>query len=189
MGDLEFTDAQHGVVAGGAGLVLGTEDGGAHWSKQELVCGYPSCNFPLYALDLFEERHGGIAGQEYFYTSDGGARWSMMELPFGTTVGLYDIQFTGAQQGWMVGDHGVVVHSGDGGHFWKPVQSGLLDPLFGLYFVNPQRGWFVGDYGSIVRYSSSEAPTGPAQFLSPIWRPGQAASLGPGLGVQIIYVP
>ena len=187
MGDLEFTDEQHGLVVGGLGLVIRTDDGGAHWSKQTVDCGYPSCNYTLYAQDMIDGQRGGIAGQEYFSTSDGGSRWSMQDLPFG--VDLYDIKFVDAKQGWMVGGHGVVLHTEDGGNSWNLVQAGLLDALFGVCFVNPQRGWFVGDYGAIVQYSSSYLPTGPASLLSPIWRPGQAISSGLNMGVQIIYVP
>lgn len=187
MGDLYFTDEQHGLVVGGLGLVIRTDDGGMHWSKQTVDCGYSSCSYAFYALDMIDARRGGIAGQEYFSTSDGGSRWSMRDLPFG--VELYDIKFVGEEQGWMVGDHGVVLHTEDSGNSWNLVQSGLLDTLFGAYFVDSQHGWFVGDYGAIVQYSSSHVPTGPASLLSPIWRPSQAISSGLGVGGQIIYVP
>jgi len=187
MGDLDFTDEQHGLVVGGLGKVIRTDDGGGHWAQQEVDCGYPSCNYALYALDMINGQRGGIAGQEYFSTSNGGSRWSMQDLPF--SVDLFDIKFVDTEQGWMVGDHGVVLHTEDGGDSWSLAQSGLLDPLFGVCFVNPQHGWFIGDYGTIVSYASSQVPTGTVPLLSPIWRPGQSVSSGLNAGIQIIYVP
>jgi photosystem II stability/assembly factor-like uncharacterized protein len=189
MGKLDFTDAQHGWVAGGLGLVLRSEDGGATWTKQELDCGYPNCSFALYALDILNGSQGAIAGQRYAGTSNGGARWSMPDNPY--HVDFFDVQLTGGQgpQGWMAGNHGVVLHTDDGGNSWNLVQAGLLDPLFGLHFIDAQHGWFVGDYGAIVRYAAAQVPSGPATLLSPIWRPGQAMSGGAGVGVQVMYVP
>jgi photosystem II stability/assembly factor-like uncharacterized protein len=188
-GKLAFTDAQHGWVAAGQGLVLHTEDGGAHWSKQEMDCGSSSCNFGLYALDIPDGSHGAIAGEFCFHTPDGGAHWSMLDLPY--HVNFFDVQLIGGQspQGWMAGDHGVLLHTDDGGKSWSLVQAGLLDPLFRLHFVDAQHGWFVGDYGAIVRYVGAQLPSGPVTLLSPIWRPGQVMSGGAGVGVQVMYVP
>ena len=42
---------------------------------------------------------------------------------------LHDVTFVDAQQGWAVGDRGVIWHTADGGHHWELQTSGVDCPL------------------------------------------------------------
>jgi len=76
-----------------------------------------------------------------------GARLS----PVQDDAGLHDIQFVGKKIGWAVGDHGVVLHSGDGGRHWSLVKTPVGCSLRSVCFLTDRVGWVVG--GGTVPYT------------------------------------
>ncbi len=64
---------------------------------------------------------------------------------------LRDVFFLDSDQGWAVGDRGVVLHTEDGGRHWqtqRTVESGQLESI---HFVDANNGWVVG--GTIHPYT------------------------------------
>jgi len=61
-------------------------------------------------------------------------------------AGLTSVYFIDAQRGWAVGDHGVVLHTVDGGARWTAQQSGVGCRLRSVHFLNAEVGWIVGGY-------------------------------------------
>ncbi|MFO0791565.1 MAG: YCF48-related protein [Pirellulales bacterium] len=57
---------------------------------------------------------------------------------------LADICFIDANNGWAVGDRGVICHTADAGATWHEQQSGATTNLSAVSFVDAQRGWAVG---------------------------------------------
>ena len=67
-----------------------------------------------------------------------------------------DLFFIDRNQGWIVGDRGLVLRTSDGGQNWEPVtlQTDPLDPdslpvscrLETVNFVSPSHGWIAGGY-------------------------------------------
>ncbi len=57
---------------------------------------------------------------------------------------LRDVTFVDAQQGWAVGDRGVIWHTADGGRHWELQKSGVDCPLSAVEFINAKHGWAVG---------------------------------------------
>ncbi|GIW83745.1 MAG: hypothetical protein KatS3mg106_258 [Gemmataceae bacterium] len=57
---------------------------------------------------------------------------------------LYGIYFVDADEGWAVGDEGVIWHSVDGGKSWERQKSGTRASLRGVHFLTPYTGWAVG---------------------------------------------
>jgi photosystem II stability/assembly factor-like uncharacterized protein len=57
---------------------------------------------------------------------------------------LHAVQFLDRNEGWAVGDEGVVWHTIDGGKTWERQPSGVRASLRALHFVNPYTGWVVG---------------------------------------------
>jgi photosystem II stability/assembly factor-like uncharacterized protein/TolA-binding protein len=57
---------------------------------------------------------------------------------------LTDVQFLDAQQGWAVGDRGVIWHTADGGRTWRLQDSGVACRLESVSFIDPQNGWVAG---------------------------------------------
>ena len=57
---------------------------------------------------------------------------------------LADICFIDANNGWAVGDRGLICHTADAGANWHEQQSGATTNLSAVSFVDAQRGWAVG---------------------------------------------
>lgn len=57
---------------------------------------------------------------------------------------LHAVQFVDKNEGWAVGDEGVIWHTIDGGKTWERQASGVRASLRGLHFLNPFTGWVVG---------------------------------------------
>ncbi|HEY1786147.1 MAG TPA: YCF48-related protein, partial [Pirellulales bacterium] len=59
---------------------------------------------------------------------------------------LRDVTFVDAQQGWAVGDRGVIWHTADGGRHWELQTSGVDCPLTAVEFVDARHGWAAGGW-------------------------------------------
>jgi len=57
---------------------------------------------------------------------------------------LHAIQFVDANEGWAVGDDGVVWHTIDGGRTWDRQATGVRASLRSVQFLNPYVGWIAG---------------------------------------------
>jgi photosystem II stability/assembly factor-like uncharacterized protein len=57
---------------------------------------------------------------------------------------LRAIQFVDDQEGWAVGDDGVVWHTVNGGDAWERQPTGTRVSLRDLHFLNPYTGWIAG---------------------------------------------
>ncbi len=51
---------------------------------------------------------------------------------------------------WIVGNHGVIFHSSDGGTTWSDQDSGVTTLLIDGVFLNDSTGWVAGLYGVIL---------------------------------------
>ena len=176
---VDFSDEQHGFIAGQEGVILHTADAGKTWEKQESNAYIDEGNgkqaLYLFALDAIDADHAWAVGDRSILTStsDGGKTWKArkvaMELDISGGQSLasadpvfYDVKFTDAQHGWIVGEFGKIMHTEDGGETWKEQEktlmegTGIFDPLdlptmFGLHAVSPQTAVAVGLEGRITR--------------------------------------
>jgi photosystem II stability/assembly factor-like uncharacterized protein len=57
---------------------------------------------------------------------------------------LHAVQFIDKDEGWAVGDAGVIWHTIDAGKHWERQPTGLRASLRSLHFLNPYTGWVVG---------------------------------------------
>ncbi len=66
------------------------------------------------------------------------------DLRYFDDAALHAVQFVDANEGWAVGDEGVIWHSIDGGAHWERQPSGVRGSLRSLHFLNPYTGWVAG---------------------------------------------
>jgi photosystem II stability/assembly factor-like uncharacterized protein len=59
-------------------------------------------------------------------------------------AGLRAVQFVDKNEGWAVGDEGLILHSIDGGKNWERQKSGTLASLRAVQFLTPYTGWAAG---------------------------------------------
>jgi photosystem II stability/assembly factor-like uncharacterized protein len=57
---------------------------------------------------------------------------------------LTSVWFLDADQGWVVGDRGVILHTEDGGRHWQLQRTPETCRLESVHFVNASLGWVVG---------------------------------------------
>src|SRR5438445_10824879 len=57
---------------------------------------------------------------------------------------LHSIQFVDENEGWAVGDDGVVWHTIDRGQNWERQPTGVRASLRSVHFLNPCTGWIAG---------------------------------------------
>ncbi len=64
--------------------------------------------------------------------------------PLADDATLHDVRFVDAEFGWAVGDHGVVLHTSDGGQHWHRQRTPVEGDLQGVWFLDRLHGWCVG---------------------------------------------
>jgi photosystem II stability/assembly factor-like uncharacterized protein len=84
-------------------------------------------------------------------TTNGGKSWSRLLIP-GVKTELFHLDFDGKQEGWIVGDRGVIVATKDNGNSWVKQESGAKSAaLYNVDFRNDKEGFAVGENGTIIR--------------------------------------
>ena len=173
-----------------AGYIYRTTDGGNTWEEQFTT---EAALFNLYFID---KQTGWVVGdrRSVYATTDGGQTWQFItdgsnqrhKTSYGQpeylgkeplhTFTLYDIDFTDTQNGWIVGDLGVILHTASGGKGkWKHQRGGprfhnSADAvLLGVDFVSKQLGWVVGENGTILHTRNGgitwESQSSPSHLL------------------------
>ncbi|MBT4136493.1 MAG: hypothetical protein HOE48_01200, partial [Candidatus Latescibacteria bacterium] len=151
LSDVHFIDADIGWAGGDWRTMFHTTDGGNTWTKQTV----PNMSGPhIIALHMLNEQTGWATGgtstgkRSLIGTRDGGNTWTM--LIDGPGALLRDLYFINENEGWIVGDSGLIHYSNDGGQSWVQQTSGVSEVLQGVRFVNAQTGWVVGSNGTLL---------------------------------------
>jgi photosystem II stability/assembly factor-like uncharacterized protein len=137
---MAFADPLHGWIMGDHGTALQTVDGGTSW---KLVAPFASAvpngaqaNAPLKR----DVPNGRVANSPVVNAS-----------PDGTLPNLISLVFVTAQSGWVVGTHGTILHTEDGGQTWTAQESGTTAAFRGVSFISPTTGYAVGNGGTVLR--------------------------------------
>jgi len=159
-----FVDSRHGWIAGDAGFVSHTDDGGVSWAQQSVKTSDAINDI------YFRNKDSGflLAGGLIFKTVDGGLSWTAGQEISPVGVGgaqaeLYSIRFSNKNNGWVVGSlsratkngDSVVVDSliyktTDSGNTWQRQRLPSKEELIHLDFVNEKHGWIVGSSGTVL---------------------------------------
>jgi photosystem II stability/assembly factor-like uncharacterized protein len=154
-----FADSKRGWIAGDAGFLSRTKDGGRTWSSQSV--GTTDAINDIY----FRGKDDGylLASNNIFGTTDAGETWrevrAFQARDFGgATPELYSIRFSGKRNGWVVGSvsrrdviaDSLIIHTGDGGVSWERQLAPVREELIHLDFVSDDKGWVVGGSGTIL---------------------------------------
>ncbi|HGJ66467.1 TPA: hypothetical protein ENS27_13980, partial [bacterium] len=87
----------------------------------------------------------GIFAQEWYPIGAGLRTWD---------ADLRDVFFVNEQNGWIVGDQGMIIHTDNGGS-WNEQESGISSTLNAVYFINQNEGWVIGNYGVILHTTNA----------------------------------
>lgn len=81
--------------------------------------------------------------------------WTKVES--GVTNLLYDIDFADEQNGWVVGDSGIILHSSNGGESWQRQTCPIKDILFAVDFVDNKNGWICSRNSILMTTNGGES--------------------------------
>ena len=89
-------------------------------------------------------------------SGDGGQTWQYRNRPFfcANSCGYawYGIDSPDAQNVWVTGEQGIILHSADRGLTWETQRVGEpWEELMDVDFTDAQNGWAVGWQGTILR--------------------------------------
>jgi hypothetical protein len=140
-----MVSATTAYVAGGAGTVLKTTNGGSSWTA--LSTGVTA---GLFGLSFSDASTGTVVGTggAILRTTDGGASW--MTQSSGTSATLNGVSFAGNTIGTAVGNGGMVVRTANAGITWTQQASGTANSLMSIDLVDAVHGTAVGFAGTIL---------------------------------------
>ena len=166
-----FTDGQTGhavgATVGGSGRIRHTTDGGTNWDTIHATNAYN-----LWSVFFVDANIGWIAGgrevglcidpiRTVHYTIDGGYNWSTQFYQY-DSLPLHDIHFIDSNTGCVVGEHGVIFWTTDGGSNWVQKTSGTVRHLWGIFLLDANTAWTVGVRGTVL-YTANGGDTWNAQ--------------------------
>jgi photosystem II stability/assembly factor-like uncharacterized protein len=141
-----FVDAKTGWVAGYAGRIDRTDDGGQTWRSQRPELGSELLN----SLFFLNDRVGWAAGGSglLLRTTNGGNSWE--QIPTGRVEDFWTVRFLPPDRGLIVGEDGLIFATTDGGAHWEQQTSGTTEALMGLTISPEGRAIAVGGHGTIL---------------------------------------
>ena len=168
---VSFPDVDHGIVLGGGGTVLLTDDGGQTWTWR----GDRSFGF-LSAVSFSDASNGvavsfsGPTARSLFVSllsSDSGRTWQAAgagpHIPAGvTTANLRAAAAVDARRAYVGGDAGRIFVTSDGGATWDAQRHDTTETFNGLAFSRRDRGVAVGttDFSDVRRASLATTADG-----------------------------
>ena len=81
-------------------------------------------------------------------TEDGGRTFKRIDI--GTQLGIFGIEMTDDQNGYLCGQDGLIMKTADGGKTWKRLDSRTHMFIFSLSFPDANHGFFVGDRALVL---------------------------------------
>jgi photosystem II stability/assembly factor-like uncharacterized protein len=139
------------VAVGDYGMVLLSDDGGAHWRQAAQVTTRDTLTAAAFvdAQRGFAVGHGGTV----LRTQDGGETWSHA-FSAGADVTLLSVGFQDAQRGYAVGAFGYAAQTRDGGSTWVRVDVGEGDDHdrhLNAVFGNASAAYVAAEGGTVFR--------------------------------------
>ena len=148
-----FPDAQNGFAMGGdSGILYRTEDSGKSWTPIAIDGG----KLPVAHVIYFRTSNVGwmlpavLSERRLMKTIDGGRSWNLAATLPATGAGLFDIRFADEDNGWIVGDRGLVLHTSDDGTTWERQDSGTERLLTSVFPIDGDTAWIAAGRGTLL---------------------------------------
>jgi len=140
-----------GQDQGSNSAVIGTSDGGRHWTTDPIPAGVSlTAIAAIGSSDVWAVGSNTSGGAAVIASVDGGMTWGMQTLPAGLGA-LQDASFVDALHGWAAGQdtagNGAVASTSDGGATWQQLTVPTSDPFNSVSFASDSIGWVLGPSG------------------------------------------
>ncbi|MEK6304195.1 MAG: YCF48-related protein [Acidobacteriota bacterium] len=143
---VKFISPNRGWVAGYAGRIQRTDDGGLTWKVQRAEHEGEVLN-SVFFLDADRGWAAGGSGL-LLSTVDGGDNWET--IPTGRAEDFWSVKFLTRDRGLIAGEDGLILATADGGRTWAAQSTGTTRALLGLA-VASNFALAVGEKGTILR--------------------------------------
>lgn len=174
---VHFGSSTTGYAVGDGGSILKSTDSGDNWTEITLTGGIASRQYN--DVYFFDANVGVAVGgwlsndsiSTIIRTTDGGNNWSVISDNLGSM--LNSVHFYNAQEGYAVGNDGLIWYSNDAGQTWSN-QTTLIsnnDQAYGnrdVYFQNAYFGLVGGSNGKILVYHDTNAGLATGELASPV---------------------
>jgi len=147
-----FADAQTGVVMRGDATLYRSEDGGQSWTPLDI----DRRSVPFSQLIYFQSTKVGwilpavLSDRRLMKTIDGGRSWILAATLPETGASLFDIRFADEDNGWIVGERGLVLNTRDGGTTWQRQDSGTERLLSSVFPIGRDAAWIAAGRGTLL---------------------------------------
>lgn len=112
---------------------------------------YPSGTYN--AIYFIDNQKGWAIGTRIIHTSDG-QTWVEQTNPDTLGRTLVSIFFLNENEGWIVGNQGLILHTTNGGTTWNIEGNGLTSALLrGVQFTSSTNGYVVGNNKTLLKYA------------------------------------
>lgn len=111
---------QEALAAGLDGRIARTKDGGTTWRFETMKLAFPIVD-PLYMPFVTADGNAwavGAAG-EVVHLAPGQTEWTRADLGMPVYTWLRAVDFSDAQNGWLVGGYGYILRTSDAGKSWR----------------------------------------------------------------------
>jgi photosystem II stability/assembly factor-like uncharacterized protein len=148
---ITMLNAQEGWAVGDAGVVLhyNTPPGSGQSIWQQVTS--PPSSSLINAFSMVSATEGwGIQGSSILHYQDGA--WEVVPPP--VVAPFSDIVMLNDNEGWIVGDHGVILHYTEGK--WQNVPGPTNVPIAAIDMLDSEEGWAVSSFGSLLHYHNQQ---------------------------------
>ncbi len=152
--DIDWVNGE-GWIVGGGSIYHYQNDA---WQRVASPIDDPKLDIGLYAIDMVSPTEGwavggGTADIILHYRQ---GEWQPVPSPVKLEPYirqyLYDVAMVNEQDGWAVGDKGVMLHYTQGN--WQLIEPVTKQTLEAIDMVNDHEGWAVGEGGTILHYQN-----------------------------------
>jgi len=145
-----FIDNNIGWVCGESGSIFGTTNSGMNWSLQNNSGGFISSMYFMNSSTGFACGFIDPGGPAFLLkTSNGGTNWQLTTFP--TALYNASIFFPTLNNGYVVGEYGLVLYTTDAGNTWNKQSTNQHYFFESISFVTPNIGYIVGEFGKIYK--------------------------------------
>ena len=74
----------------------------------------------------------------------------LFQTVYPTSDNLTDVKFVSRDKGWVIGWHGTILYTEDGGNNWVLQESGTTRALNSIFFIDEKNGWIAAAKGMLL---------------------------------------
>jgi photosystem II stability/assembly factor-like uncharacterized protein len=181
-----------GWVAGDAGVILETNDGGIHW-----VAKYTQQSLNFLGIHVTDQNNAFVVADtgQVLSTTDAGANWSAIDPATPQGLSLTSVSIVDSNDIWAINSDNSVFQYGQsqsGGHSWVANSTSNL-PVGGILTAiaatDATTAWVVGSVGLPISYlGTGLALAGQKDGAGPwAWYEYKPGNVGSGLGTGVAF--